>query len=94
MKKAAVLALASVVSLTQCRYDRELPLQIEHPRYGGIHIERNAKGVPEITAQNPEGAAFGLGYMHACDRQLQTTLTRIGFAGRSSELAKDDELLA
>ena len=39
------------------------------------------------------GLAFGLGWMHACDRQLQSLLMVIGFKGRISELAKGEELL-
>lgn len=43
-------------------------------------------GVPEISAPDPEGLAFGLGYAHARDRLFQLEVQRLAAAGRLAEL--------
>jgi penicillin amidase len=40
-----------------------------------IGIERDADGVPLITAQDDEDVAFGLGFVHAQERLFQMDLT-------------------
>ena len=54
---------------------------------GEIRIERNADGVPLITAQDDEDAAFGLGFVHAQDRLFQMELQRRYGAGRLAEIS-------
>jgi penicillin G amidase len=51
-----------------------------------IRIERDADGVPLITAQDDEDAAFGLGFAHAQDRLFQMELQRRYGAGRLAEI--------
>jgi penicillin G amidase len=51
-----------------------------------IRIERDAMGVPSITAQSDEDAAFGLGFVHAQDRLFQMELMRRLGAGRLAEI--------
>ena len=51
-----------------------------------IHIERDADGVPVISAQDDEDAAFGLGFVHAQDRLFQMELQRRYGAGRLAEI--------
>src|SRR6266403_2783526 len=51
-----------------------------------ITIERDADGVPLITAANDEDAAFGLGFVHAQDRLFQMELQRRYGAGRLAEI--------
>src|SRR5271167_2417721 len=51
-----------------------------------IRIERDADGVPLIAAQDDEGAAFGLGFVHAQDRLFQMELQRRYGAGRLAEI--------
>src|SRR5271166_817183 len=51
-----------------------------------IRIERDADGVPVITAQDDEDAAFGLGFVHAQDRLFQMELQRRYGAGRLAEI--------
>lgn len=57
---------------------------------GKIHIRRNSHGIPEITAPTTEDLWFGLGWVHACDRQLQMLLTRMLLQGRAAEHLKGD----
>ena len=52
---------------------------------GDIRLERNSRGVPCITAGSYEDLAFGHGFVHANDRQLQVLLTRLAYQGRLSE---------
>src|SRR6266436_2565412 len=51
-----------------------------------IRIERDADGVPLITARDDEDAAFGLGFVHAQDRLFQMELQRRYGAGRLAEI--------
>lgn len=51
-----------------------------------IRIERDADGVPLITAQNDPDAAFGLGFVHAQERLFQMELQRRYGAGRLAEI--------
>ena len=47
-----------------------------------IRIERDADGVPLITAEDDEDVAFGLGFVHAQERLFQMELQRRYGAGR------------
>ncbi len=61
---------------------------------GPIEIERNEHGIPQIVASSYRDASFALGWVHANDRQLQMTLTKIILEGRSSEkIAASKELI-
>ena len=51
-----------------------------------IRIERDADGVPLITAQDDEDAAFGLGFVHEQERLFQMELQRRYGAGRLAEI--------
>jgi penicillin G amidase len=51
-----------------------------------IRIERDADGVPLITAQDDEDVAFGLGFVHAQERLFQMELQRRYGAGRLAEI--------
>ncbi len=51
-----------------------------------IHVARDTDGVPTITAQDDEDAAFGLGFVHAQDRLFQMELMRRYAAGRLAEI--------
>src|SRR6202035_3461293 len=51
-----------------------------------IRIDRDADGVPLITARDDEDAAFGLGFVHAQDRLFQMELQRRYGAGRLAEI--------
>ena len=46
-----------------------------------VRVERDAAGVPTITAQNRNDLAFALGYVHAQDRFFQMDLLRRAAAG-------------
>jgi penicillin amidase len=56
----------------------------------GIHspvtIERDAAGIPVVTASNRIDLAFGTGYVHGQDRFFQMDLTRRNAAGELAEL--------
>src|ERR1041385_1478355 len=58
---------------------------------GKVLIERDANGVPHITANTLEDAHFGLGFCHARDRGLQILLVRILGQGRACEYLEDSE---
>ncbi|HEY3908399.1 MAG TPA: penicillin acylase family protein [Stellaceae bacterium] len=51
-----------------------------------IRIARDADGIPTITAQDDDDAAFGLGFVHAQDRLFQMELQRRYAAGRLAEI--------
>jgi penicillin amidase len=51
-----------------------------------IRIERDADGVPLISAQDDEDVAFGLGFVHAQERLFQMELQRRYGAGRLAEI--------
>jgi penicillin amidase len=51
-----------------------------------IRVERDTDGVPLITAQDDEDAAFGLAFVHAQDRLFQMELQRRYGAGRLAEI--------
>jgi penicillin amidase len=73
---------------------RRLP-QVLDGRDGPVRLRRNAHGIPEIDARTPADLALGLGWVQACDRQLQTLLTRCLLQGRAAEqLAGDPALVA
>ena len=62
-------------------------------RDGKIHIKRNLYGIPEIKGETLADLAFGLGWVHACDRQLQMLLSRILLKGKAAEHIKGDPTL-
>ncbi|MEW5723679.1 MAG: penicillin acylase family protein [Thermodesulfobacteriota bacterium] len=62
-------------------------------KYGRIELARNREGVPEITAGSAADLAFGLGFVHANDRQLQTLLTRTLLKGQAAEKLSGDPAL-
>ena len=51
-----------------------------------IRIERDADGIPLITAQDDEDVAFGVGFVHAQERLFQMELQRRYGAGRIAEI--------
>ncbi len=57
-----------------------------HGLTGTVTIARDADGVPLITADNDDDAAFGLGFVHAQDRLFQMELMRRYGAGRLAEI--------
>jgi penicillin G amidase len=61
------------------------PISVEGIR-GVVTIARDADGVPLITAENDEDAAFGLGFVHAQDRLFQMEMMRREGAGRLAEI--------
>lgn len=59
---------------------------------GDIRIERTSTGVVRIEARGEDDLAFGMGYAHGHDRQVQMLFTRIIGQGRLAEcLADNDE---
>ncbi len=62
-------------------------------RDGKVTIQRNRFGIPEISAQSLTDLEYGLGWVHASDRQLQVLLTRILLQGRAAECLKNDAAL-
>ncbi len=57
-------------------------------------IRRNEHGIPEVSADGLANLAFGQGWAHACDRQLQIMLSRVLLKGMAAEkLAGDPALI-
>jgi penicillin G amidase len=53
---------------------------------GNVTIQRDAQGVPTITATNRADLAFATGFVHGQDRYFQMDLTRRQAAGELSEV--------
>jgi penicillin amidase len=51
-----------------------------------VEIRVDGRGVPHLYAQSENDAAFGLGFMHARDRQFQLLLLKHAGQGRLTEL--------
>jgi len=63
-------------------------------RDGSIEIKRDTSGVPRIKASSYRDSAYGLGWVHCNDRQMQIFLTRIILEGRAAEkIAASKELI-
>ncbi len=60
-------------------------LQIDHIR-ADILIERDAAGIPSITARNRNDLAYATGFVHGQDRFFQMDLSRRRAAGELAEL--------
>ncbi|MFH2129547.1 MAG: penicillin acylase family protein, partial [bacterium] len=58
--------------------------------HGRIRVQRNTHGIPELEAETFVDLCYGLGWVHACDRQLQTLLMRILLKGQAAEFLKND----
>src|SRR3984957_15772961 len=67
-----------------------LPILDGRAAHTGVHanvrVNRDAEGVPSITAQNRGDLAFALGYLHAQDRFFQMDLLRRAAAGELAAL--------
>jgi penicillin amidase len=62
---------------------------------GKVKIKRMRNGFPRIEAEKKIDLHYGLGYMHAHDRQMQMWLLKMIGRGQGSEFIKaDDELIA
>jgi penicillin amidase len=93
MKKAArafaVVAAAAAVFLALL-VASTFPKESGRVRVAGIsrpvRIATDARGVPVITAESPEDAFLGLGYVHARDRLWQMEFQRRIGAGRLAEI--------
>ena len=67
-------------------------VQLQGPD-GQVLIKRNKNGIPELRAESLRGLAYGLGWVHANDRQLQILLMRILLQGRAAEQLAGDPAL-
>lgn len=57
-----------------------------------VEVARDARGVPDIRADNRADASFGLGFAHAQDRYFQMDLLRRSAAGELAALLGDKAL--
>ncbi len=63
--------------------------------HGQVSIQRQDDGFPLIQAESRAGALYGLGFIHAVDRQMQMWMLKTICMGRASQwLAADPELIA
>ncbi len=60
---------------------------------GNVKIQRMSDGFPRIEADEQIDLHYGLGYVHAHDRQMQMWLTKIIGQGKVSEILKADKEL-
>ncbi len=51
-----------------------------------VEVRVDGRGVPHVSAQSEEDAAFAVGFMHARDRQFQLLLMKHAAEGRLTEL--------
>ncbi|UCH20895.1 MAG: penicillin acylase family protein [Deltaproteobacteria bacterium] len=58
-----------------------------------IHLERNSHGIPVIAAKCHADLAYGLGWIHAHDRQIQSLLMKTLFKGQAAEKLKGEDAL-
>ena len=79
---AAIVAYA-VLRMSLPQLDGEI---ITDGVSANVTIERDAAGIPVITAANRTDLAFGTGYVHGQDRFFQMDLTRRNSAGELAEL--------
>ena len=96
LRSAGAAALAgtavagAAAGLTRSILRRSLPETSGSIRVPGLHgvvtIDRDAWGIPHLTASNLEDLYFGNGFVHAQDRLWQMELSRRVSAGRLSEL--------
>lgn len=75
--------------MTTCPKLKNRPVTLQGIE-GRIEIHRNRYGVPEITADRYNDLCYGLGWVHASDRQMQILLMRILLNGRMAECLKND----
>lgn len=93
IKRLAVVAVSLMVIATIVAY---VMLRMSLPQLDGeiitdgvtanVTIERDAAGIPVITAADRVDLAFGTGYAHGQDRFFQMDLTRRNSAGELAEL--------
>ncbi len=60
---------------------------------GEVRIERRENGTPQINADDELDLFYGLGYMHATDRQVQMWLTKIIGNGQGSQYLDPSPLM-
>lgn len=60
--------------------------RVSQPKYAGLEIHYDQRGVPHIFAETEPGMAFGMGYTHAKDRLFQLEMLRRTVRGRLSEV--------
>ena len=60
---------------------------------GEVTVRRMENGHPHIQADNELDLYYGLGYMHALDRQVQMWLTKIIGNGQGSQFLEDTPLM-
>ena len=60
---------------------------------GEIKIQRLENGYPQILADDELDLFYGLGYMHAADRQVQMWLTKIIGNGQGSQYLDPSPLM-
>ena len=81
----AIIAVGVYIVLSE-----SLPILDGEIATGGVQakviVERDAQGIPTITATSRTDLAFATGYIHAQDRYFQMDLTRRQAAGELSEL--------
>jgi penicillin amidase len=81
----AVAMLAGYLALRGSLPPLDGEIQIEHLR-AAVLIERDAAGIPVITADNRADLAFATGFVHGQDRFFQMDLSRRRAAGELAEL--------
>ena len=83
MAAIAVAVAWLVLTMSLPRLDGEFPAD---GITADVRIERDAAGIPVITAGNRADLAFATGYVHGQDRFFQMDLTRRNAAGELAEL--------
>lgn len=82
---SAIAAVVAYLALSSSLPQLEGEIAV-HGVQATVTIERDAQGIPTITASSRNDLAFATGYAHAQDRFFQMDLTRRQAAGELSEL--------
>lgn len=80
---AGVLVLFLTLNASLPRLDGEIPA---HGIAADVKIDRDAMGIPTVTAGSRADLAFGTGFVHGQDRFFQMDLTRRQAAGELAEI--------
>jgi penicillin amidase len=83
VERLTILGGLGVAAAAVAWHERQRRLSSPHVS-GRVSIERDAYGIPHITAQSRDDALFGMGYSIAADRLWQMDLLRRTAVGRLS----------
>lgn len=73
-------------SLLRVELEHTSEVELASSEYPGLEVNFDQRGVPHIFAKSEEELAYGMGFVHAKDRQFQLEMLRRTVKGRLSEV--------